>query len=286
MERFDIASRVIRVRRLPKLIRVAILLALCGAVATLWWLLPPIAQDPDFHDFADKRPILGIANFWNVATNVAFALVALYGARVIARARASGLLGNRIGHWSYLAFVVSVGLIALGSGYYHWTVDQTYSASNAVQVATHNGALIWDRLAMTIAFASIPAIFVADRVGTRTGNVVLLPALLVLGILSMVDFANTGDLRLYRAVQSLSIVMTLGACLMFAGSATSTRFAVLAVVLFGLATLCESLDQTIYAVFDGAISGHSIKHLIAALACAVIPFMLNRAVKQQRAADI
>ena len=29
-------------------------------------LLPPIAQDQGYHQFADQRTLLGIPNFWNV----------------------------------------------------------------------------------------------------------------------------------------------------------------------------------------------------------------------------
>ncbi|MHB8728564.1 MAG: hypothetical protein ACYC9K_05940 [Sulfuricaulis sp.] len=34
--------------------------------------LPPIAQDTAYHDFADRRSLLGVPNFLNVTTNLAF----------------------------------------------------------------------------------------------------------------------------------------------------------------------------------------------------------------------
>ena len=43
------------------------LAALIGVVALLTFLLlPPISQDPGYHNFADHRTIWGVPNFWNV----------------------------------------------------------------------------------------------------------------------------------------------------------------------------------------------------------------------------
>ena len=41
--------------------------------------VPRIAQDETYHLFADSRTIWGIANFWNVASNIPFAVVGLIG---------------------------------------------------------------------------------------------------------------------------------------------------------------------------------------------------------------
>ena len=42
-------------------------IAICGA-----FLLQPIPQDPAYHAFADDARLLGVPNFWNVATNLPF----------------------------------------------------------------------------------------------------------------------------------------------------------------------------------------------------------------------
>ena len=47
---------------------VALLGLMVASLATLP-LLPPIAQDPSYHQFADQRTLLGISNFWNVVSN-------------------------------------------------------------------------------------------------------------------------------------------------------------------------------------------------------------------------
>jgi len=35
---------------------------------------PPIAQDPRYHEFADRRAFFGIPNFWDVVSNIPFLL--------------------------------------------------------------------------------------------------------------------------------------------------------------------------------------------------------------------
>src|SRR4051812_24244098 len=39
----------------------------------------PIAQDQNYHNFADQRKFLGVPNFLNVITNLPFLFVALFG---------------------------------------------------------------------------------------------------------------------------------------------------------------------------------------------------------------
>src|SRR5689334_10837738 len=34
------------------------------------FLLPPIVQNQNYHDFADQRTLFGIPNFWNVVSNI------------------------------------------------------------------------------------------------------------------------------------------------------------------------------------------------------------------------
>jgi len=52
-------------------------------VAICFAVLPPIAQDPHYHAFADGRTLHGVPNFWNVISNIPFFLVALYGIRAL-----------------------------------------------------------------------------------------------------------------------------------------------------------------------------------------------------------
>ena len=66
-------SPMTRKNRILLLFAVA-LIAIVGTFS-----LSPISQDLAYHDFADKRTFLGIANFAEVMSNLAFAMVAIFG---------------------------------------------------------------------------------------------------------------------------------------------------------------------------------------------------------------
>src|SRR6201987_2903758 len=71
------------------------LLGLLGVLApslAILPLLPPIAQAPTYHQFADQRTLLGIPNFWNVVSNLPFVLVGAVGLWQFGRDRASFVL--------------------------------------------------------------------------------------------------------------------------------------------------------------------------------------------------
>jgi len=54
------------------LLAVTALATISAASLAILLILPPIQQDPNYHNFADRRTLLGIPNFWNVASNAAF----------------------------------------------------------------------------------------------------------------------------------------------------------------------------------------------------------------------
>jgi len=53
--------------------------AVALAVLAFFLFVPSITQDQAYHFFGDNRTILGIPNFWNVVSNLPFALVGLLG---------------------------------------------------------------------------------------------------------------------------------------------------------------------------------------------------------------
>ena len=57
----------------------ALIILMAASLAGLL-LLPPIAQDQNYHQFADQRKLLGIPNFWTVFSNLPFiAVLQLFG---------------------------------------------------------------------------------------------------------------------------------------------------------------------------------------------------------------
>jgi Ceramidase len=225
-------------------------LALVAAAATgAMFLIDPTAQDPAFHLFADRRAVLGIRNFWNVATNLPFLLAGAAGL-VAARRLAAPELGLH-----YRVLCAAVALVAVGSASYH------------LEPSTRT--LIWDRLPMTAAFMALMSAVVADRVSWVAGRALLWP-LVVAGIASIAwwvrtEAAGAGDLRPYALVQFLPMLLIPLMIVMWRGEGLSPRRLWMALGAYALAKLAEHFDAAIFAA-TGRVGGHALKHLAAALA--------------------
>lgn len=213
------------------------------------FLLDPIAQDPAYHDFADRRAYFGVPNFWNVVSNLPFLLAGAIGLGRLRRL-ASPALGTH-----YLVLCVAVALVGFGSAWYH--------------LEPSNPALVWDRLPMTVAFMVLFSAIVADRVSWLAGRALLWP-LVVAGIASIAwwvrtEAAGQGDLRPYAVVQFLPMLLVPMILLLWRENSLETRPIWLAFGAYGAAKLAEHFDAAIHAA-TGAAGGHSLKHLLAALA--------------------
>ena len=211
----------------------------------------PIAQEPSYHQFGDQRLLLGTENLFNVFSNLAFLIVAIYGLMTLYSLTASGYL--REIRYLYLLFYVAVALVALGSGYYHLQPD--------------NQSLFWDRLPMTMAFMLLFTVIVAEHVSVRLAKIICWP-LLTIGGFSVLYWQHSeangvSDLRLYVLVQFLPMLIMPLILVFFAKkqSATLGYWQLLAAYL--LAKLAEHYDREIYIVL-AVISGHTLKHLLAA----------------------
>ena len=227
------------------------LLILLGAIAvTLAALLlvPPIPQDQSYHQFADQRALLGMPNFWNVVSNLPFIAVGVVGLRQFHRDPAT------------LVIFLGIFLTGFGSSYYHWDPsDRT---------------LFWDRLPMTLCFMAILAVVVEERVSARLGAVLLWP-LLATGILSLLLWRSSGDLRLYGWVQFFPYLALPLLLLLCKPRYSGTFYWVAAAALYALAKLFELYDHAVYSNF--ILSGHTLKHLFAAAACfAVLRYFQTR----------
>ena len=131
---------------------------------------------------------------------------------------------------------------------------------------------------MTIAFMSLVAAVIAERISLRAG-LWLLPILLLIGLSSvwhwyMSEVRGAGDLRFYVAVQVYSILVLLIA---LSFPPRYTRGSDLAVVVgfYVLAKVLETLDKEIFGI-GHVVSGHTLKHLAAAAAGYWILRMLQK----------
>lgn len=229
---------------------------------------PPIAQVADYHNFADTRRFLGLANFLNVVSNAGFFVAGYLGLAFLWRHSNECIAGKLAGvvasEWcQYYGFFVGAILTAFGSAYYH--------------LSPGNETLVWDRLPMTIMFMSLFSAVIGERISPRAGIQLFVP-LLLLGVGSVVNWVNTealgvGDLRFYALVQFFPMLALPLLLLAFPPRYSHGHLFYVVLGLYGLAKIFEAADSF---VFDAVlVSGHTIKHLLGGLSAYYVLEMLK-----------
>lgn len=225
----------------------------------------PIGQWPEYHNFADTRTIWDIPNFANVASNLGYAIVGIWGVYSIIIGSLSSRFEGANEKWLFVVFFAAVAVVSLGSGYYHFKPD--------------NNGLFWDRLPMTVAFMALFALVVGDHLNRKLGRMlawVLIPA----GIFSLVYWLWTqtlghGDLRFYALVQFFPIIAIPLICYFYRQCLYTPLKPILWVIAwYGVGKLLEVLDAEVFAGLGNIISGHSLKHIASAIAVGVVLRML------------
>ena len=103
-------------------IRLAVILGVTLACAVGVLAIPPLPQSQDYHNFADRRPLLGIPNFLDVASNAAFLLAGGLGLLFLARQRGSNTgdtFTENAEQRPYAILFLGIALTGIGSAYYH-----------------------------------------------------------------------------------------------------------------------------------------------------------------------
>ncbi|WP_020590746.1 hypothetical protein [Kiloniella laminariae] len=231
-------------------------------------LLPPIRQDPLYHLFADMRSCFGLKNFGDVASNLGFVIAGLWGVFKISEAEKRGLVLAPGLRTAFMVFFFAVILIAPGSAYYHSAPD--------------NARLFWDRLPMTMAFMSLFVVVLADRVNPVFARKDVLLGFLLLGIAALgywyqSELTGVGDLRAYFLVQFYPMLAIPLICWLYpAGRQTKGKYLAWMYFWYAVAKILEYFDTEIFIAFGQSISGHSLKHLAAALAVFMVAAMVKR----------
>jgi len=224
--------------------------ALLGLAAVAMAVHGPIPQLAHYHDFADRRAWLGIPRAADVLSNLAFAGVAAWAALRL-RACGAGLGASRAG---YALFIAALALTAAGSSYYHWAPD--------------DARLVWDRVPIALACAGLLGAIHA-RTYPRAAHRAWLAGLSLFALLSVAWWRATGDLRPYLLLQGAPLV-AIPIWQWATGTPRRERIGfAIAILLYVLAKSAELADAQIFAAL-GFMSGHTLKHLLAALAAAVI----------------
>jgi Ceramidase len=233
-------------------IKVLLLLLCTFAAVIVAIILKPIPQDLAYHKFADQRIVAGIPNFFNVISNLPFLIVGAYGLKKVKSSIAAPPI-----KLIYSVLFVGIFLIAFGSAYYHYRPD--------------NSSLVYDRLPMTWVFMAFLSATMATWIDIKVGVWLLLPFLL-LGTSSVIywnysELMGYGDLRFYAFIQYFPILIIPLIFLLFNNPENNKGLFLLVWVVgwYIAAKLLETFDKNIYTITN-VISGHSLKHIAAALA--------------------
>lgn len=238
------------------------LLMVISAIAIVgFFFVGRIPQDPDYHLFADNYELAGVANFWNVLSNLPFLLV---GAFALSRA---SRLRERESRTAFLVLSIGVTLVGLGSAYYHFFPS--------------NESLLWDRLPMTVAFMALFSMLLAERV-VDGYNQIWLWALVGVGIAAALYWSWTeahgkGDLRPYAVVQFLPVILMPLIIALFPRKYLSNSLLLCAFAWYFVAKALEHYDHQVLGL-TGEIGGHPVKHVASAIAvlCIVLSVPVRR----------
>jgi hypothetical protein len=223
---------------------------------------PHVAQYAHYHAFADQRTVAGLPFAMDVLSNLPFAVAGVWGLAAVARVHRLYAPCALDARWA-LAVLFFVGLLltTVGSIYYHLQPGDL--------------GLAWDRTGMVVAFAGLLGMAAADRVSPRAGVVVAV-AVLLGGPMAVLVWLLSGNLLPWVVVQGGGMVLVVVLALR-APVVGAWRLPLAAVIAwYAVAKLLELGDHQVYAWTQGLVSGHTLKHVAAALAAwPVIRLMHN-----------
>jgi hypothetical protein len=191
----------------------------------------------------------------NVLSNLPFALVGALG--LMSVFSATGGEHSPFQHswerWPFATLFAGVALTSIGSSYYHLAPD--------------NARLVWDRLPMTLGFMGLLTAVLAERINLQVARALFAP-LLVIGAASVgywhwSEGQGAGDLRLYLLVQFGSLLIVVLLLALYRAREAGGGHLVAGLAAYAAAKGFEIADAGIFAL-GGIVSGHTMKHLVAA----------------------
>ncbi|MBL78911.1 MAG: alkaline phytoceramidase [Nitrosomonadaceae bacterium] len=231
-------------------------------------IMPPTAQETQYHQFVDQRSYFGIPNFLNVVSNIFIFLAGLIGF-IFLLCSNKFLIHKTFIHfserWSYIILFLNVLVAGITSAYYHLEPD--------------NARLMWDRIPIAIGIVTFLSITLMERISINFG-LILLPILTIFGIGSVIywycgEQYGLGNLNYYIVIQFYSILAIAILGKYFSSIYTRSNDVYIVVILYAIAKLVEILDYEIYSLGQ-VISGHTVKHLIIGLAIFWITYSLYK----------
>jgi hypothetical protein len=202
---------------------------------------PRLAQNPADNIYADQRTFFGIPNFVDVISNLPFLIVGIMG---LCNKRCRGY--RRVFFWAIIA-------VSFGSGFYHLDSD--------------NLRLFWDRFPMIVALTALFAIVAQERISSSVvrwlGPLVIIGGATALLYWIVTQMNGDGDLRPYLLFEYFPVLTIPLLCLFYPHK--SDRYFYTGILFYVAATVGEGADLKIFDLTHEIISGHTLKHILAAL---------------------
>ena len=255
---------------------------LAGAAAVLLALglaAPDLAADAysGGASLSDVRTLMGLPNAIDVLSNLPFLLAGIWGLLLLHRVERRH--DHHPGHARCLAhdelpgsaldcawlFFAGLLLVAAASAFYH------LQPADMLRLAG-------DRAAMAVTFAAVRGRAVAARVSQRP----YWPAAcitLAAGFLAVAVFHETGNVAPWVVVQfgGIALVLWMATMRPVRGGTRPLHLKLgWIIAAYGLAKVLEMADGALYELTQHVISGHSLKHVAAALAALPVVSALDR----------
>ncbi len=200
------------------------------------------------HPFVDARAFWGIPNTLDVMTNLPFLLAGCAGLWCLKNPGNGWARENRS---SGRVFFAGLCLTAFGSATYHWLPNAW--------------TLVGDRMGMAVTFAGAAGLVLSHRCDRAVARPAMWGMLLLAAVSAILP--ATGGQMLPWAVVQFGGVLLIAVAACVRPDLSRPRFAVgMLISLYVLAKLLEMGDELVYEATRHWVSGHSLKHMVAALA--------------------
>ena len=227
-----------------------LLLGAAALLVAVALFAPAVGQPAGFHAFAEQRALWGVPHALDVLSNLPFAIAGLIGLVVLGRVPQDAL--PAVQRRCARLFFVGLLVTAAGSSWYH--------------LAPHDPGLAIDRLSMSVAFAGLLGLAAACGVSERAGRL-LMAALLVCAPAAVAQWYVTGNLLPWVLVQGAGMVLIVlvAAFAPRPAQGLDVRW-VFVLLAYAAAKLLELGDHQVFQASGELLSGHTLKHVVAAFA--------------------
>lgn len=206
-----------------------------------------ISLPKGYHNFADKRRLAGLPNALNVLSNLFIIIPVIYLLKHKTENNTENNTNNNL-------LIIHITLLSLASAYYHYNPTDK--------------SIFWD-----IIMIATLSIIVLNIINEYKCGILFY----ILGILSVVYWKQTGDIRLY-------LLILIGVPIIFFlkyydneeeddnGVKKNLYIILFFTVLY---RFVEYYDHQIYNLTNNMISGHTLKHIFAGLSILYIVKLLK-----------